>query len=701
MRPRRFDVPPKTRNTVQGNADTVVQVGQVSGDVVIHSQVEVEHTPRQLPSVSSGFVDRDAATAKLDAASQGLDRAKILVVNGMAGVGKTALARHWARRSADRFPGGQLYVDYATIRTESRTPVSDALAECLHALGVSPQHIPATLSARANLFRSRTAARPLLVVLDDVTEPAQVPPFVPSANGSVVLVTSTGKLAELAFDGAVFLKVEPLPDTCGIALLRDICGDRVLAEDEAARRLVAVSAGLPVALRVIGARLATCPALTTVSLADELTDENTRLARLSLRGVSRVSAVFDNAYRALSPDAARLYRLLGAAPLNTFSLETAAVAVDLSPNVARHLLDALVEASLLEDAPAGGYVLHDLVRLHAREHSRPDERRMALVRLMSHYLRMAAFADQAVMGQRTRIADHRVILGHQPAAPFTTSTAALSWLVLERSNLLVLLRAMAATNWHDQTWQLAEALTALYLNRRYLDDWIESSELGAAAARRAGNERAEARLRSVVSRAYTDIGDFDRARAHLDMALTLAERSNDKILCASVWEFIGRYRDAAAPESSAEAYEQAIRRNDEAGERRGAAIATYFLGCAVSSRGNQTEALPILQRARRLLTEIGDKRMAGRGSISLGLAYLRCGNTTAAREELEQAVDFFASSEATHYEAQAREALADVAVEAGDQELARAQLQRVLSIREASGAPDVDAVQERLRGLHA
>jgi tetratricopeptide (TPR) repeat protein len=241
----------------------------------------------------------------------------------------------------------------------------------------------------------------------------------------------------------------------------------------------------------------------------------------------------------------------------------------------------------------------------------------------------------------------------------------------------------------------------LYLNRRYLDDWIESSEIGAAAARRARNEQAEARLRSVVSRAYTEIGDYDRARKHLDVALTLADRSDNKVLSASVWEFIGRFRDAAEPELSAEAYEQAIHRNDEAGERRGMAIATYFLGCAMSSRGDQTAALPILKRARRLLEEIDDQRMAGRGSISIGLAHLRCGNAAEARAELSQAVDFFSSSEAAHYEAQAREALADVAVEAGDPEMAKEQLLRVLDIRKASGAPDVAALQERLRRLHA
>jgi len=697
-------VPPASQNTVQGNAHTIFQVGYVIGDVLVHSPTEPEpHVPQQLPTAPTSFVNRDSALEELDTVLLGPTREarRFAVVSGLAGVGKSALARQWARRSSHRFPGGQLYVDYAAIRTESGTPVSDALAECLCALGVERTHIPPTLSARTNLFRTKTAASPVLVVLDDVTEPAQVPPFMPSADGSVVLATSTARLTELALDGAYFLQLEPLSDLCGIALLQEICGSqRVVAQDDGTRRLADISAGLPVALRVIGARLSSCSTLTAASLADELIDESTRLARLSLRGVPKVSFVFDNAYRALSPDAARMYRMLGAAPLRTFRLETASAILDLSPELARHLLDALREASLLDDAPAGGSAFHDLVRLHAFELSTPAERRTVLRRLMDHYLRKAAFADEAIMGRRTRIADHQAILG-TGSSPFTTDRAALGWLVQERSNVLGLLRAISAAGWHDQTWQLAEALTVLYLNRRYLNDWVESSEVGAAAARSAGNDQAEARLRSMVSRAYTEIGDLDNARKNLDTALTLAERSGNKVLIASVWEFIGRFRDHADPASSAEAYEKAIDRNAEAGERRGVAIATYFLGCAVSSHGDQAAALPILQRAHELLLEVDDKRMAGRGSINLGLAFLRSGDTASAHEQLLRAVEYFAGSEATYYEAQAREALADVAVESGDPALAREQLQRVLKIRELSGAPDTAAVAARLRELSA
>ncbi|WP_189158596.1 NB-ARC domain-containing protein [Lentzea pudingi] len=631
---------------------------------------------------------------------------QIMVISGLAGVGKSALVRRWVQEWGERFPGGQLYVDYAAVRTDSGTPVNDALAECLVALGVRHEHIPGTLSARANLFRTITASAAVLVVLDDVTEPAQVLPFVPNANGSVVLVTSGDRLAELAMDGARLLTLEPLDCRSGQSLLREACGPaRVLAEAKMAARLVALCGGLPVALRVVAARLMSRPRLSIARLVGELADENTRLAAFSLRGEPLVSAVFDSAYRALPPSAASLYRILGVAPIRSVNVEIAAVVLGCPPPGAERLLDVLVYASLLDEATGTGFTFHDLVRLHARQRSVEEDsaelRTSALERLRDHYLRKAAFADRAVMGERMRIGVVEELLEGQPD-PFpgeNAEGAALDWLSEHRANLLGVLRAVAEHGWHDAAWQLCEALHALYLNRRFLDDWIEASEIGVAAAGEAGNPAAQARLLSVVSRAYTELGELDRARESLDRALVLAERSRHTVLIASVWEFTGRYRDQVDPGASADAYQRAIERNAEAGEQRGVALATYFLGRATSSRGDQVAALEILQRAHRLLLDVNDERMAGRGSISLGVAHFRSGDTVAARRELERAVGVFTRSKAAHYEAEAREVLAEVAEQEGDLHAARENLTRVLHIRRASGAPNLDGLVAHLRRL--
>ncbi|MEU3646796.1 NB-ARC domain-containing protein [Lentzea sp. NPDC034063] len=686
-----------------------VQIGALTGDVVLSGQFEgAPSQPRQIPPTPRGFVDREAILSILDGMvlrSSAAPR-QIVVISGLAGVGKSAVVRRWAHEWGDQFPGGQLYVDYAAIRTDSGAPVNDALADCLVALGVQHEHIPATLSARANLFRTRTAAAPVLVVLDDVTEPAQVPPFLPNSDGSVVLVTSNDRLAELALDGAHLLTLEPLDDRSGLSLLRELCGPaRVLAEAHMARKLVEFCAGLPVALRIVAARLMTRPHLTIACLAGELADEATRLAAFSLRGEPLVSAVFDNAYRSLPPGAATLYRSLGLAPIRRVNAENVAVVLDCPLARAVGLLNVLVDASLLDELPGNGFALHELVRLHARhralEEDSVEQRALVLERIRVHYLTKAAFADRAVMGKRMRIGDLQPLLEGQPD-PFAGETgkaAALDWLSDERANLLGVLHAMAEHGWDDSAWQLCEALHALYLNRRFLDDWIEASEIGAAAADRAGNFAAQARLLSVVSRAYTELGELDRARECLDRALVLAERSQHTVLIASVWEFTGRYRDQVDPSRSTEAYQRAIERNTEAGERRGVALATYFLGRSTSSHGDQTAALEILQRAHRLLLEVNDERMAGRGSISLGVAHFRSGDTAAARRELEHAVGVFTRSKAAHYEAEAREVLAEVAEHEGDLHSARENLTRVLHIRRASGAPNLEGLVAHLRRL--
>lgn len=698
-----------THNTVHEVAGSSVQIGSLTGDVVVHGHHAAgSDRPRQVPPAPPGFVDRESILSAMDdlLVATPAGTSQIVVVSGLAGVGKSALVRRWAQEWGERFSGGRLYVDYSAIRTDSGSPVNDALADSLAALGVRHEHIPATLSARANLFRTMTAGAPVLVVLDDVTEPAQVLPFLPAAHGSVVLVTSGDKLTELALDGARLFSLEPLDDRSGQSLLREVCGPaRVLAEAKMAANLVALCGGLPIALRVVAARLMSRPRLSIAHLVGELADEKTRLAALSLRGEPLVSAVFDNAYRALPPGAARLYRLLGAAPVRRVDAEIAAVLLGCPAPEAARSLDVLVDASLLDEAPGGGFAFHDLVRLHARQRSEEEEPaesgEPALGRLRDHYLRKAAFADRAVMGTRMRIGVLGELLdGH--ADPFPgedASSAALDWLCAHRANLLGVLQAIAENGWHDAAWQLSEALHALYLNRRFLDDWIEASEIGVAAAGRAGNPAAEARLLSVVSRAYTELGELDRAGESLDRALVLAERSRHTVLIASVWEFIGRYRDKVDPGTSADAYRRAIERNAEAGERRGVALATYFLGRATSSGGDQAAALKILRRAHRLLLEVDDERMAGRGSISLGVAHFRSGDTAAARRELERAVSVFTRSKAAHYEAEAREVLAEVAEQEGDLHAARENLTRVLHIRQASGAPNLDDLVAHLRRL--
>ncbi|KRV48640.1 hypothetical protein AQ490_24190 [Wenjunlia vitaminophila] len=705
----------------------VVQAGRVTGDVTIHHwqspPQEQPPVPRQIPPFTSSFVNRTADLAGIDAAlTPRPDRpVRLAVLSGLPGVGKSSTARHWAESARQRFPGGELYVDFAELRDRAGGDVSEGLRRCLRALGVQEGHIPPTLAERAALYRSRTAGgASMLVLLDDVTEPAQVTPLIPSAPGSAVLATSTGQLADLLLDGAELMPLDPLDAASGTRLLAERCSAaRTAAEPEAVARLVELCAGLPIALHVAAARLITRPRMTVAALLGELTDEDSRLAAFTLEGESRVSAVFTNAYRQLPAEAAGAYRRLGLLPGRTFDLPAAAVACDTDPTTAGALLDALLAASLLEQEGQDRYRFHDLVRLHARSSAvreeTESERHAVLRRVVDHYLVRAALADRALTGERLRITDHAVLLRGQ-ADPFQGDPCgqgagpdgqphpgrlALAWLSTERANLLAVLRAATRHRLDEQAWRLAEAMCALYLHHRHLADWVEATELGAAAAHRVGQPAAEARLRALLSRPLLDLGQLDRAGRELHTAVELADASGHPVLRASVREFLGRYLDRTDHARAIDVYEQALALNQQAGEARGAALARYFLGCAQDRAGDPGGALTTLRRAHGELLALGDQRMAARTLAAVGLAQDHVGETAAAVTALEDAAARLEHAEAFHYQAQALEALADIAERAGDWASVRRHLRRAVEILAAGGSPRADDLRARLSAAPA
>ncbi|MEU7421176.1 NB-ARC domain-containing protein [Streptomyces antibioticus] len=623
--------------------------------------------PDQVPAVTVPFSNRTAELANLDALFGGrADRSgsvDVGVLAGLPGVGKTTMAWHWAAASRALFPDGQLYVDFAALRDRSvpmslvGADVSEALAMCLRSLSGSDDGIPSSLAERTNLFRSRSADLRILLVLDDVNQPAQVRALIPKGPGSAVLVTSQGRLGELAMDGARLISVKPLDAHGGLALLRDRCGaEAVAAEPEAAERLVELCGGLPVALQVVAARLVTDDALSMTALAAELDDEAGRLAGMALEGEeSSVSAVLGPSYRLLPPEAARLYRLLGWLPVGLFDAGVAAVAADVDTRRAKRLLGVLVKASLVEKTQDGRYRMHDLVRLHAKERAvaeEPENAEVALTeRVGTHYLVLTAFADRALRRDRLRIAELSALL-RDADDPFAAvgGPPPLEWLDTERPAVLAVLRTAVRFGLHTLAWRLAEAFTVLFLYRRYLGAWKESLELGAeaaaAAAASAGTAgefteatAAEARLRSLLSRPLLDLGENDRAAAELDKAVALAETSGHLVLRASVQEFLGRYRDLCEPSRAVDAYLLSLQLNEQAGEARGAAIAAYFLGCAQDAQGDHAEAMVTLRRARQELEsrDEPDRRMAARVTAAMGVVHDHLGETEEAVRELRGA----------------------------------------------------------------
>lgn len=293
----------------------------------------------------------------------------ITAIEGSAGIGKTALALHWAHQAAPRFPDGQLYVNLRGFEP-ANTPVdpADALRGFLEAFGMSPQRIPTSVQAQARLYRSLLAHRRVLVVLDNARDAEQVRPLLPASPRCLAVITSRNQLAGLiAEHGARPLTLDVLSFPEARALLACHLGaKRVSAEARAITELIGHCGGLPLALAIVAARAATYPGFALGVLAKELAEEHTRLEALDTgEPTTSVRAVFSWSYQRLSPLAARMFRLLGLHPGPDIALTAAAHLTEMPPQQAREALGELTRAHLLTQHTPGRYSFHDLLRAYA------------------------------------------------------------------------------------------------------------------------------------------------------------------------------------------------------------------------------------------------------------------------------------------------------------------------------------------------
>lgn len=469
--------------------------------------------PRQLPAVVSTFSGRLDELAQLDSVL-GSGTVVISAVNGTAGVGKTALALHWAHRVADRFPDGQLYVNMRGFEPD-REPMSaaEAVRGFLDAFGVPSEAIPAGLDAQTALFRSKVAGRRVLLVLDNVNNAAQVRPLLPGGSSCFALITSRNSLAGLVAEhGARPLRLDLLSDDEAAALLRDRLGD----VDTGA--LVELCAGLPLALGIVAARVAVEP---NTSI-DELRAERLEALDLGEEHVS-VRAVFSWSLRALSEPAATLFRLLGLHPGPDIDARAAAALAGRAE--CRKLLRELVNASLLDEYLPGRFRFHDLLRLFARELAGTDGD--AQRRMLGFYLHTASAADRALVRHRIRVdlppLDPAVV-----PLTFDGPAAAYEWFCAEHAVLMSLVDHAASSGFDLHAWQLALAL------RSYLDKqghWLDRVTVYRAAlgpVNRLGDPVAQTRVHRGLGRALYRLSMLEEAESVLELAWDFAVRTGDR-----------------------------------------------------------------------------------------------------------------------------------------------------------------------------
>jgi DNA-binding SARP family transcriptional activator/tetratricopeptide (TPR) repeat protein len=692
--------------------------------------------PRQLPAGVRSFTGRQTELLGLmEQAEQSAEAGRTVVIaaiDGMAGVGKTALAVHVAYRLASRFPDGQLFIDLHgyTEGYEPRTP-ADALDWLLRALGTPAHQIPQDVEERAALYRQRLADTRTLVVLDNAASEAQVRPLLPGGTGCLVLVTSRRHLKGL--DDAHVLSLDVLPPGDAITLLRKVAGPGGAAdEDPMLAEIAGLCGHLPLALRIAAALLRHRPTWTPGRLARLLGEQRQRISALS-DGERDLGTVFDMSYQGLAGPLRYLFRSLGLVPGPDVDACAAAALVDTDPASATRLLEELTDHNLLIQQVPGRYRLHDLIRLHARALADGDplsERDRALDRLQDYYQGTASRAD-ALIARRSRPVLDAPVPADAPALP--DPAAAWAWLRTERPNLIAVLHHAAGHGHQQRFVALAAGLDTMLSADGPWTQAIALHTAAATAARLLGDHssQADALVRLGNVRGFT--GDFPgaiRALAHalrlyrdlgsrLGQTDALTRLGDVRILTGAFPNATRDLREALRlahdlGEQSAQAHalirlgkvqrmtgdlpgavrdlEQALDLYRALGYRLGQATALSRLGDVRILTGDFAGAARDQEQALELYRDLGNQLGEGSALALLGQVRLSLGDHRGAARHLEAAVDLFRRIGARGNEAWALNHYAAVVTAAGDRARAHAIYLDALHLARETRQPDDEAL---------
>ncbi|MCX4684783.1 NB-ARC domain-containing protein [Kitasatospora purpeofusca] len=588
--------------------------------------------PDQLPSSVADFTGRAAEAEALRAALREPGCVPVVAVAGMGGVGKTALAVQVAHDLAGEFPDGRLHLDLHGTDGRPTRP-EDALAVFLRSFGVVGGAIPTGLAERAARYRSLLSGRRVLVLLDNARDAEQVRPLLPGSPGCAVLVTGRTRIG--ALPNARFTELAVLSADEAVTLLtRVVGGERVAAEPEAARELVRLCGQLPLAVRILAARLACRPSWSIARLVEQLGGDRYRLDALRA-GDLAVESSFRFGFDQLDAEQARAFRLLAVPEVPDLSPGEVAAVLDRPAAVAEELAESLVDCSMLEVAAnPDRYRYHDLLRAFAQRLGRGDdagaqteaqaeaeaeaeaqaeaeaeaeaERLGVLTRLVDHHHARATAdpGDPAAHG-----GDHLVVGGDYVAVGALVSQCA----KLPRP-------AAGAAPALDR---LAELLLGVCLSAA---SGRAARPLGHAAnallrsALEQGDRTAEARARLVLGRLLTEVGSASSALSELLRArdLCTAHGLPEPLLAlahgslAACFVHLGRAEEAVAGFSAAVAV------RERSGDRRALAAELLDLAGAFARQGRYDAAGRVIDQSLLVSHELADHALEARAREALG-----------------------------------------------------------------------------------
>jgi DNA-binding SARP family transcriptional activator/tetratricopeptide (TPR) repeat protein len=660
--------------------------------------------PRQLPADLTAFTGRADELHHLDERLDADDR--VVTISGMGGIGKTALALHWAHRVADRFPDGQLYVNLHGF-DPARAPMDPgvALGLFLGALGVPPARIPVERAAQEATYRGLLAGRRVLIVLDNAHDADQIAPLLPHREdlrarpdaGCFTVVTSRHVLT-----AGHALALGLLSPTEAHELLRSrLDPARLAAEPSAVAAILARCAGLALPLSIVASRAMVMARFPLSALADEL-----RSVRHALDGFSSddpaadLRAVFSWSYEVLSEPTARLFRLLALHPGPDATVRSAASLAGVPLPAAERALGELLAANLIGSAGPGRYAYHDLLRGYAMElaeaHDAPEERRAAVHRVLDHYSQTANSAAKLLDPRNEPAAIDPPGPGVVPEV-LADNAAALAWFTAERAVLVAAVARAAESGFDALTWQIAWTFV-VFLNRH--GDWhdrITVQRTALAAARRDGNRPVEASLLRGLARAFGRMRQFDEAFPYVHAARavyrSLGDRGGEARVLgtqAELLEFQGNYRAALNLVNEANPlYREAL-------NTVGEAQMLNHMGYLHALLGEHEQALAPTQRAVELFVSVGDSAGEAAASDSVGFALHNLGRPAEAVERYERALQLLTANGDRYFIAVVNDHLADALAALGENQRARATWEAALADFELLEVPEAAQVRQKL-----
>jgi tetratricopeptide (TPR) repeat protein/transcriptional regulator with XRE-family HTH domain len=654
--------------------------------------------PWQLPPAVPDFTGRAAQIEAVLSALRDPGRSGavgLVAVTGMGGIGKTSLAVQAAHKLVDSYPDGHLYLNLRGYGPGEPMATADALRQLLRSLGLDVQLIPEGVEEASALLRSQLAGRRVLVLLDNATDVRQILPLLPGSPGSAVIITSRGSMATLP--GARQIRLDALSEVESVELLSGVVGaDRVAAEPAAAESLTLLTGRLPLAVRLIAARLAARPTWPIQHLVELLKDEGRRLDGLGsdetgVRANIASSVQFlETSDRSLDREAARALPMLSVPDGSDLLTVVAAHLLDVPVQQADAILERLVDLNLLESVAPERYRFHDLIRTYGRELAErslsPAERDAGLERILRFYTGFAWACQQLTHAASPRLS--LAVTSIDPVPALAEGTSALRWLD-EEQRILMDRYQQAANSSLAGSALFPELALAMFGYNESRSRWVEMHELclaGGPIAQKLGLRLMAAWLEHDTAIPEVENGSLEAAAGHLfkalDMFRELSDSPGQARCCSSLTHVLGRLDRL---DEALRFGNEALRLSQELGYRTVEGVSYVALGGLYDRKGDTERADEAFARGIELARELNDTRSLSKRYINTGFSHLLVGRLEDAKGPLQNSLEVAESVGNDDLVSQSLHCLAAVYASLGEHRTAQEYLERALALTRRLG----------------